>query len=72
MFTGLFANLVEMLEPIASSAAAFLAEQGISEDTFILDQVGLTGEARKLHMSGNLTIGKLLELQPAIIVRNDQ
>lgn len=73
MFTGLFADLVEMMEPIAISAADFLKEQGIPEETLMLgDNVGLAGEARNLHMSGNLTIGKLLELQPAIIVRNDK
>ena len=69
MSKGMMESALEMFEPMSKDVAAFLEENGVTEDQVMLNpQVGLRDEARQLYKKHNLTIGKLFELQPMALI----
>lgn len=71
MFEGMLSQLIDMLEELTGDVSALLKAQGVTEEEVMLgSNVGLNDEARLLYQSGSLTIGKLLVVQPMVIVKN--
>ncbi len=67
-------TLTDLLDRYASTARDFeemLKSSGITERDMILSPaLGLVPEAKALYLKGELTIGKLIEIQPILIVKN--
>lgn len=63
--------LSDMSRGLLADLPAFLKKYGMTEDQIILSpEMGLNAEARKLYGAGQLTIEKLLLVQPTIILKN--
>ena len=71
MLEGALSQAIDMLEKLTGNVTAFLEKNGVTEEQVMLSSnVGFNDEARKLYQAGELTIGKLLTIQPMIIVKN--
>jgi len=72
MFTSLFEQIIDMLEPLVKDIAAFFEEHGVTEEQVMLsDKVGLNAENQAKWRTGTLTLGELLLTQPGVILQND-
>lgn len=70
MFDGMIGQLIDMAEELTGDAA-LLKGLGVTEDQVMLGpNVGLNAKAQALYKSKKLTIGKLLQIQPMLIVKN--
>lgn len=71
MFEGILTQLIVQVEELTGDVTALLKEYGVTEEEVMLGpQVGLNAEAQTLYRAGELTIGKILAIQPTIIVKN--
>lgn len=71
---GMLSMLVNQLEGLTvdKNIKELLEYRGLTEDSVILSpQLGLNFENQELYKNGELTIRKLLETQPMIIIEND-
>jgi hypothetical protein len=70
LFTELLQSLDEVLGELVLNTPAFLERIQASEEQIILGKFGLNEEATALYKAGQLTIGKILEIDPMALVRN--
>ena len=71
MLENLSASL-DTFTDIAKDVPKFLEDNGISEqDVLFSPDFGLGEEVKKEYLEGHLTIGRLIEIQPMVIVKND-
>ena len=65
-------EVIEQFREILADAPSFLASQGVTEEQLLAHpRGGRFGEAAmQAYRAGTLTIGALLELQPAVIIKN--
>lgn len=64
-------QLLDSIDEIVQNAQAILEAQAVSEDEVMRSEsVGLNPEALSLYLAGELTIAKLLEVQPMLIAKN--
>jgi len=68
----LFENMLSAYVVMANNIPKCLKKLGVNEEEFLnSEDVGLNEETRNLYVTNELTIGKLLELQPMVIIQND-
>lgn len=71
MMEGLLGQALEMAEEMIGNVQAMLEANGVTEEQVMLSSnVGFQAEARALYQARKLTIGKLLSVQPMVIVKN--
>lgn len=71
MISNSMQDLIELAEGILQHGQELLDEQGITEDQVMRsERAGLNPEALRLYLAGELTIAKILEVQPMIIAKN--
>jgi hypothetical protein len=71
MFEGLITQAIEVAEELTGDVSALLEANGVTEEQVMLGpNVGLNNESRSLYEAGELTIGKLLMVQPMLIFKN--
>ncbi len=71
MMESALSGAIDMAEEIAKDVPGILEQYGMTERQLLTNpKVGLAGKALKLYDQGKLTVGEILRLQPAIIVKN--
>ena len=72
MMEGVFADLLFQFESSLDNLDEILKQNGMTDEELMLrDHMGLKEEAKSLYRSGELTIGRLLLVQPSVISKND-
>lgn len=73
MFQGMLRELIEVIPGIVGDVPAFLASQGINEETFLGHPKGgrFTEATMTRWKQSDFTIAELLTTQPGVIIQND-
>lgn len=65
-------NLLPVLNSISQDAVKFLEERGLTEEDLMMSpDVHLNEEVKDEYLKGQMTIGRLLTMQPMAIIKND-
>lgn len=71
MGEGFIREAYEAMEEMMKDLSAYLESLGVTRDLVMLGpNVGLNPEARRLYEANELTVGKLVELQPMVMVKS--
>lgn len=71
IFTGLFEQLLDMLESMTKDVSTFLSENGVTEEQVMRSsQVGLNPTMLAQWEAGTLTVTDILRFQPSVILKN--
>ena len=69
MWRNLYGQLIDQLQVIVDNPAEFSKKTGVTNEVLIA-KVPFSDEAKALLEGGELTIGRLLQIQPGIILNN--
>lgn len=65
-------NMLPIFTSIAQDEIKFLEERGITEkDLMMSPDLHLNKEVKEEYLKGQMTVGKLLTMQPMVIIKND-
>jgi len=72
MLENTFNQLIDLMEEQIPQLPTLLQRMGLAEQDHLLDSAGFREEARELYLLGELIVGRLLLVQPMIIVKNSE